>query len=246
MIRSSTTENIHDDIFEKFINNEKYREAINDLLKENEDDVSKDINRKLNNAIDGISDIYILIEKNGLENTLEEANKQLINISDLLEFVDTTSDDKIPSDIETLYRHVSSKYRKLESDLYDYKFKSMEKNSIDIENKINMLNNITLEQRKISDELLSKFEGMNATLLNMILTISIVTASVEAISRISDPIYIPMFISMTTWLLLTGILFNLYFIKSKSKYDNFCLVIYIILTCATFLCTIITLYLKVK
>ena len=246
MKRSSNNEIWDDRMFEQFINSEEYKKIINDLLIENKDDVSKDINKKLNDAIDGISNIYILIERNGLEEVLDETNKMLINISELLEFVDTTYDNRIPHDIESLYRHVSSKYRKLEFELYDYKFKKMEQKSINIENKINELNNIALEQKKTSNELLSKLEGMNATLLNMILTISIVTASVETISRISDPIYIPMFVLTISWLLLTCILFNLYFIKGKSKFDKFCLIIYSILTSVTFLCVLVTIYLKIK
>ena len=246
MKRSSNNEIWDDRMFEQFINSEEYKKIINDLLIENKDDVSKDINKKLNDAIDGISNIYILIERNGLEEVLDETNKMLINISELLEFVDTTYDNRIPHDIESLYRHVSSKYRKLEDELNDYKFKKMEQKSINIENKINELNNIALEQKKTSNELLSKLEGMNATLLNMILTISIVTASVETISRISDPIYIPMFVLTISWLLLTCILFNLYFIKGKSKFDKFCLIIYSILTSVTFLCVLVTIYLKIK
>ena len=119
---------------------------------------------------------------------------------------------------------------------YKYNF---EKNKIQYIESFNKLNDIQSKQIEIDQKmnnLDSRIEGLGATFLNIVLTISIITTMVTVLLT-ATPYYSLVIILACSWLLLSSILFiGNYFKKDKSikEIGGFALGIYVLITLLTF------------
>ena len=251
---------------ESYLLNENPVNEINQVVHKNRKNLYQDLNDKLTQSLSDILSITEKIEKNGMRKSNAEANKVLENISQTLEYFDDVFETDVPVELQHLYSQISSKYRKLEYQLFNYKFESMKSYNSNLKKEIEKQTEILkietdkskqmkIEQKKLSEEIFSKIESIGATTLNMILTISLVTSSVAVITQIENPIYIPMFILAIVWILLTCIIFNAGLFKSDVKQINktenklklgldnntkLCMLTYIILSIGTILCIVFT------
>ena len=238
------------------VKSKDFKNSINDILRNNKKIFYEDINKKINDALDGIGDILFKIDNNSYALVRSDAHKVLENLTDLVQYIENVYDDKFPSYLNSIYKELKLKYKKFEYYVFDNDYKhsldeidkikiNYEKNNNILNNKIEELTNLIDIQKQESDKLTNKFEGLGATLINIVLTISIISSAVAAIEKIENPIHIPMFIMVITWLLITCILFCQFIFKNKNYLSKGMIVFYICFSILVFITFIISFFVKI-
>lgn len=231
--------------------------SIDSLVHENRTVMYNDLKGKMNQSLKEIVDIETRIEKEGIKKNSKKVEMVLNDVLNVFEYSDELLED-IPIGLQSLHKQLSSKYRKLEYKLFKYNIDSMKNSNIslrkDMENQTSILTGeiekseqLKSEQEKLSEEVFEKIEGIGSTTLNMILTISIVTAAIAIVTDIKDTKYIPMFILSIVWILFTSIIFNASMFKSRNiqrqKLDYneiLCIITYSLLSLGTLACILVT------
>lgn len=219
-------------------------------LNNNKNATSEEARKKLSDSLKKVNNIFSeMEEKNRPIKSYENiANKIITEISDCLNFCDTVfSENDASEEVQKLYNQVLNKYRRLEFLLFNYKIKSLKSYYDTLQNDIKEIEKLKDKQEKLSEEVFEKIEGIGSTTLNMILTISIVTAAIAIVVEIKDTKYIPMFILSVVWILFTSIIFNASMFKSRNiqmqKLDYneiLCIITYSLLSLGTLACILVT------
>ena len=214
------------------------------IVKDNTNPLYENLRFDINNALDSIGDLINLIVNNNYIDVKDKAHKLLNNLFILKQNVDNIYNEQFPDDLKKIYNQFKTNYEKYQLLISecDYKFlneelKTMQQKFEDatenVENKIKEIDNLSKKQQKESKILSDKFEGIGATVINIILSISIISAAVVAIEKFDKPIHITMFITVITWLLMTCICFNQAIFKNKDDYPKGIIVIYVVLSLLT-------------
>lgn len=196
---------------------------------------SKDIEES-NNLISNIEQDTEYLEKNSSEilKTIERLNQELDYYSELGINLEGIID--VPYDFPEIRRSLEKNYRTLSLIWYKYNFESANK-QFQISKK--SLSEILIKQQEINDKMIkadNKIEGLGATFLNIVLTVSITSTMVTVLLNTS-PEYSLAIILGCAWILLSSIIFISSYFKSNEKKENNKLpfIIYIGLTIVTIL-----------
>ncbi len=141
-------------------------------------------------------------------------------------------------------RNLERNYRTLSLIYYRYNF---DQNKIKYDESKQRLKQITEAQNKIERKMNStdnRVEGLGATFLNMVLTISIVPTMVTVLLK-AEPEHAILIVLICAWLLLSSIIFiSTYFKKESEETENlkFAKKVYTILSIVTLIAVIIFMY----
>lgn len=196
---------------------------------------SKDIEES-NSLISSIEQNKEYLEENELKifDTIERLNQELDYYSEL--GVNLEGNSNIPYDFPEIRRNLEKNYRTLSLIWYKYNFDNNKRQSEKSEKNLLNINQVHEELEKKLSNIDSRVEGLGATFLNIVLTISITTTMVTVLLNAS-PQYSLAIILGCAWLLLSSIIFISSYFKSNEKKENSKLpfIIYIGLTIATIL-----------
>lgn len=196
---------------------------------------SKDIEES-NSLISFIDQDEEYLEKNELKvfDTIERLNQELDYYSELGINLEGNSD--IPYDFPEIRRNLEKNYRTLSLKWYKHNFDNNKKNSEKSEQALVNINQAQEELEKKLKNIDNRVEGLGATFLNIVLTVSITTTMVTVLLNTS-PQYSLAIILGCAWLLLSSIIFISSYFKTNEKKENNILpfIIYIGLTVVTIL-----------
>lgn len=217
--------------------------SIREIVKEHEEEQCRKLNYQWSKDVEE-SNILIsemesssdFIENNIdiINNMIERLNKELDYYSEL--GVDLESMSNSTYEFSEIRRNLEKNYRTLSLVYYKYNFEKNKDQYIESSNKLNAIQSKQTEIDKKMNNLDSRIEGLGATFLNIVLTISIITTMVTVLLT-ATPYYSLVIILACSWLLLSSILFiGNYFKKDKSikEIGGFAICIYVLITLLTF------------
>lgn len=214
---------------------ELLRSNINEQYNRLNSQWSKDIEES-NTLISNIEQDVDFLEKNSLKivETIDRLNKELDYYSELGINLEGFTD--VPYDFPEIRRNLEKNYRTLSLIWYKYNF---EKVNEQFNNSQKSLDKISEKQEEIDEKLDktdTKVEGLGATFLNIVLTISITSTMITVLLNTS-PEYSLAIVLGCAWLLLSSIIFISSYFKSNEKKENSVLplIIYIGITILTIL-----------
>lgn len=188
-----------------------------------------------NKIISQLKDRTDYIEKNEEEvnRIIERLNKEIDYYSEL--GIQLEEDDKNYKFSE-IRRNLEKNYRILSLEFYKYNFNKIKIQNITSKEKLDEL----IQKQSVVESKMqnvdSRVEGLGATFLNMVLTISIITTMVTILLN-TTAYYSIVIVLACSWLLLSSILFiGIYFKKTKSiaEIGWFVIIIYSVITLLTF------------
>lgn len=188
-----------------------------------------------NKIISQLKDGTEYIEKNEEEvnRIIERLNKEIDYYSEL--GIQLEEDDKNYKFSE-IRRNLEKNYRILSLEFYKYNFNKIKIQNITSKEKLDEL----IQKQSVVESKMqnvdSRVEGLGATFLNMVLTISIITTMVTILLN-TTAYYSIVIVLSCAWLLLSSILFiGIYFKKTKSiaEIGWFVIIIYSVITLLTF------------
>ena len=194
------------------LDDSKIKNKIRELLVEKQpkepQEISKDIDSCFRKTNDLITKIVALKRKinsvNKINNDSIQSMKASVamyehnNILAHVEYILSNAEVDVVRNIDN-YAKLQHNYYYIKNLLLEIKNIISNKNIENIEKKLRQIN-------KESKTLNSKFEGIGSTVMNIILTITVVTTGITGISRINS-IYIPIFIVGLVWLAMTSMVF---------------------------------------
>lgn len=208
------------DIVDSF--GEEQRKKLNDQWRKDIEDsnfIISEIEEKPKYIEENIDNIIAMVER---------LNKELDYYAEL--GVDIETKENVLYQFPEIRRNLERNYRTLSLIYYRYNF---DQNKIKYNESEKSLNNIIEAQTQIEKKMNSmdsRVEGLGATFLNMVLTISIITTMVTVLSNASG-IYALSIVVGCAWILLTSILFiGAYFKDENKKIPKVVKVTYIIIT----------------
>ena len=187
-----------------------------------------------NKIISQLKDRTDYIEKNEEEvnRIIERLNKEIDYYSEL--GIQLEEDDKNYKFSE-IRRNLEKNYRILSLEFYKYNFNKIKIQNITSKEKLDEL----IQKQSVVESKMqnvdSRVEGLGATFLNMVLTISIITTMVTILLN-TTAYYSIVIVLACSWLLLSSILFiGIYFKKTKSiaEIGWFVIIIYSVITLLT-------------
>lgn len=217
--------------------------SIREIVKEHEEEQCRKLNYQWSKDVEESnilisemesSDDFIENNIDKINNMIERLNKELDYYSELGVALESMSNSIY--EFSEIRRNLEKNYRTLSLVYYKYNFEKNKIQYIESSNKLNDIQNKQIEIDKKMNNLDSRIEGLGATFLNIVLTISIITTMVTVLLT-ATPYYSLVIILACSWLLLSSIIFiGNYFKKDKSikEIGEFALGIYVLITLLTF------------
>ena len=163
---------------------------------------------------------------------LEKLENEIENNMTFIEYIITSTDIEVVNN--------SSNYNLLRHDFYSIKNQILDiKNDITSEKIDRYYIDFEKADNKLS-ELEGKFEGLGATVITIILSITIISSSIVAIERIQSTL-IPLFIVGMVWLGMTFLTFTNFLFRKKDTEIWIALIFYIVFSLIFILTLFITL-----
>lgn len=216
--------------------NDPLIQQLKDIVNKNLEDQTKKLISQWRQIIQESEEIFEQFRSN----TEKEASEQHKQISMILEKISTAIDHyhqmnffennvgDLEDEIKQIGHSLERCYRKLSLVYFEYLKKEISSQQDTMNSLINQSENLN---EKVKENNL-KLEGLGATFLNIVLTISITSTMITILNN-TEPKYSLAIILGCAWLLLSSIIFVGQFFKSE-KIKALPTIIYIILTIVTF------------
>lgn len=218
-------------------------QGVLDIVASNEEDQRSKLYFQWQKDIEDSNIMILEIENDGkyasqhiekIVEMVERLNKELDYYSEL--GIDIENADSSKYDFREIRRNLEKNYRTLSLFFYKYNFEINKKQSEKSEKDLLDINQAQEELETKLRNIDNRVEGLGATFLNIVLTISI-TATMVTVLLNTSPEYSLAIILGCTWLLLSSIIFISSYFKTKENKENNKLpfIIYIVLTIVTIL-----------
>lgn len=161
---------------------------------------------------------------------VERLNKELDYYAEL--GVDMETKENTIYQFPEIRRNLERNYRTLSLIYYRYNFEQNKIKYDESEKNLNHISEAQIQIEKKMDGMNSRIEGLGATFLNMVLTISITTTMVTVLTNVNDNVLYALSIVVgCAWILLTTILFiGAYFKEENKKIPKIVTITYMIIT----------------